>query len=98
MYMALEELEKELYKKEESEELKKRTATSEERVGPPAGTLPGWRKKPEEAKARLGLEYQGPGVQTWRTWILWGSAGALVILAAVSGYFIYQAFTVKDIA
>jgi len=96
--MALEELEKELYKKEESEELKKRAATSEERVGPPAGTLPGWRKGPEAAKGRLGLQYQGPGAQAWRTWILWGSAGALVILAAVSGYFIYQAFTVKDIA
>ncbi|MDP3947186.1 MAG: hypothetical protein Q8Q41_00650 [bacterium] len=103
--MALEELEKELYKKEESEELKRRATTPLARAETPAGTLygeqgrtmPGWRKEHGVAKERVMLEYQGPGVQTWRTWILWGSLGTLVVLTAISGYFIYQAFTVKDI-
>lgn len=96
--MALEELEKELYKKEESEELKRRALSPEERpAAPPPGTLPGWRREGSKRGERVSVEYAGPAAQTWRTWILWGSLGVLVILAAVSGYFIYQAFTVKDI-
>lgn len=96
--MALEELEKELYKKEESEELKRRGAPrkpqGERLEAPSPEVLPGWRR--EEYRRERVPEYAG-AVQSWRKWILLGSLGVLLILGSISGYFIYQAFTVRDI-
>lgn len=99
--MALEDIEKELYKKEESEELKRRgllknenaREREEERQAPLR-----WKTEQAQKKELPVIEYRGPEPQTWRSWILFGSFGALTALAAVSGYFIYQALTVKDIA
>lgn len=98
--MALEELEKELYKKEtdivEKRRVKQQPAKEKPRVAEEwEKGKPRFMVRPEQVEEAVGEALEKGS--RWSVSVLWSAAAVLAVITAVGGYYLYQSFNARGI-